>query len=233
MKWEGHVVCMKIWHACEVFVGKLGGKRPFERPRSRWKDNIRRLEMHTLCSSLIFNWRFTPQHVGLFVLISFTATVMQHCFPTVTFVRSWTNVAIQGVESQGCPGLIVKARRLEMDSEAKPLEQLSLGGQASMKQASWGRAWALQGYSPWRSPSGRSRCSRVLSDLTWDGTGPGSSIPAKARAGGQSYGQETRTTECRNAINNNKSNSDVFVRCSRCRKFLFSWHLRRIPSLIL
>jgi hypothetical protein len=42
MRWAGHVARMgekrKVY---KVFVGKLEGKRPLERPRRRWEDGIR------------------------------------------------------------------------------------------------------------------------------------------------------------------------------------------------
>jgi hypothetical protein len=41
MKWAGHVVCMgKTRNAYGILVGKPEGKRPLERPRSGWVDNM-------------------------------------------------------------------------------------------------------------------------------------------------------------------------------------------------
>jgi len=42
MRWVRHVACMG-WErgVCRVLVGKPEGKRPLERPRHRWVDNIR------------------------------------------------------------------------------------------------------------------------------------------------------------------------------------------------
>ena len=46
MKWAGHVACMEeIRGACRVLVGKPDGRRPFERPRRRWEDNIK-MDLH-------------------------------------------------------------------------------------------------------------------------------------------------------------------------------------------
>ena len=42
MRWAGHVARMcEERGVCRVLVGKLDGKRPLERPRRRWVDNIR------------------------------------------------------------------------------------------------------------------------------------------------------------------------------------------------
>ena len=42
MRWAGHVACMGEWKGVyRILVGKPEGKRPLERPRSRWKDNIK------------------------------------------------------------------------------------------------------------------------------------------------------------------------------------------------
>ena len=41
MKWAGHVACMGDRRSANRgFVGRPEGKRPFGRPRRRWKDNI-------------------------------------------------------------------------------------------------------------------------------------------------------------------------------------------------
>ena len=42
MRWAGHVPRMgKGRDVHRVFVGKPEGKRPLERPRRRWEDNIK------------------------------------------------------------------------------------------------------------------------------------------------------------------------------------------------
>jgi len=42
MRWAGHVACMGEERGVyRVLVGKPEGKRPLERPRHRWVDNIR------------------------------------------------------------------------------------------------------------------------------------------------------------------------------------------------
>jgi len=42
MRWAGHVVHMGEGRGRDrVLVGKLEGKRPLERPRHRWEDNIK------------------------------------------------------------------------------------------------------------------------------------------------------------------------------------------------
>jgi len=42
MRWAGHVTRMGEERGVyRVLVGKLEGKRPLERPRCRWVDNIR------------------------------------------------------------------------------------------------------------------------------------------------------------------------------------------------
>jgi hypothetical protein len=42
MSWAGHVSCMgSKRNACRMLVGKPEGKRPLERPRHRWEDNIK------------------------------------------------------------------------------------------------------------------------------------------------------------------------------------------------
>jgi hypothetical protein len=41
MRWAGHIARMGAKrNAYRIFVGKSGGKRPLERPRRRWVDNI-------------------------------------------------------------------------------------------------------------------------------------------------------------------------------------------------
>ena len=42
LRWAGHVACMEEGRGVrKVLVGKPQGKRPFERPRHRWEDNIK------------------------------------------------------------------------------------------------------------------------------------------------------------------------------------------------
>jgi hypothetical protein len=42
MRWAGHVACMGEGRGVyRVLVGKPEGKRPLERPRRRWEDNIK------------------------------------------------------------------------------------------------------------------------------------------------------------------------------------------------
>jgi hypothetical protein len=42
LRWAGHVVCMGEGRCVyRVLVGKSEGKRPLERPRCRWEDNIK------------------------------------------------------------------------------------------------------------------------------------------------------------------------------------------------
>jgi hypothetical protein len=41
MKWEGHKARIEKRNACRLLVGKPEGKRPLERPRRRWVDNVR------------------------------------------------------------------------------------------------------------------------------------------------------------------------------------------------
>jgi hypothetical protein len=42
MRWVGHVVHMgKTRNENKILVGKPEGKRPFERLRHRWEDNIK------------------------------------------------------------------------------------------------------------------------------------------------------------------------------------------------
>jgi hypothetical protein len=39
MRWAGHIACKgEIINAYNILVGKLEGKRPFERPWHRWED---------------------------------------------------------------------------------------------------------------------------------------------------------------------------------------------------
>jgi len=43
MRWAGHVARMEEWRGVyRVLVGKPEGKRPLERPRRRWNDNIKK-----------------------------------------------------------------------------------------------------------------------------------------------------------------------------------------------
>jgi hypothetical protein len=42
MRWEGHVARMgKVRSAYNILVGRPEGRRPLERPRLRWEDNIK------------------------------------------------------------------------------------------------------------------------------------------------------------------------------------------------
>jgi hypothetical protein len=42
IRWGGHIVCVEeMRNVYNVLVGKCEGKRPLERPRHRWEDNIR------------------------------------------------------------------------------------------------------------------------------------------------------------------------------------------------
>ena len=42
MRWAGHVARMGEGRGVyRILVGKPGGKRPLERPRRRWQDNIK------------------------------------------------------------------------------------------------------------------------------------------------------------------------------------------------
>ena len=42
LRWAGHVARMeKVRSAFKILTGKPTGKRPLERPRRRWEDNIR------------------------------------------------------------------------------------------------------------------------------------------------------------------------------------------------
>jgi hypothetical protein len=42
IRWAGHVACMgKVRGAYNILVGRPEGRRPLERPRRRWEDNIK------------------------------------------------------------------------------------------------------------------------------------------------------------------------------------------------
>jgi len=42
MKWAGHIACIgELRNAYSIFIGKPEGKRPHEKFRRRWEDNIR------------------------------------------------------------------------------------------------------------------------------------------------------------------------------------------------
>jgi hypothetical protein len=41
IRWAGHVARMEKRNSYRILVGKPEGKRPLERPRRRWEDNIR------------------------------------------------------------------------------------------------------------------------------------------------------------------------------------------------
>jgi hypothetical protein len=41
MRWVGHVACMgEVRGAYNIFVGRPEGRRPLDRPRHRWDDNM-------------------------------------------------------------------------------------------------------------------------------------------------------------------------------------------------
>jgi hypothetical protein len=43
MKWAEHVVCLgEIRNVYKISVGKPEGRRPLEKRRCRWEDNIKR-----------------------------------------------------------------------------------------------------------------------------------------------------------------------------------------------
>ena len=41
LRWAGHVVRMKDGSVFKIVTGTHTGKRPLERPRCKWEDNIR------------------------------------------------------------------------------------------------------------------------------------------------------------------------------------------------
>jgi hypothetical protein len=42
MRWAGHVACMgEVRCTYNILVGRPEGRRPLERPRHRWEDNIK------------------------------------------------------------------------------------------------------------------------------------------------------------------------------------------------
>jgi hypothetical protein len=41
MRWAGHVACMEERSVYRILVGRPEGKRPLERSRRRWEDNIK------------------------------------------------------------------------------------------------------------------------------------------------------------------------------------------------
>jgi len=53
MGWAGNVACMGERRGVHrILVGKPQGKRPFGRPRRRWKDNIK-MDLHEVgCGSV-------------------------------------------------------------------------------------------------------------------------------------------------------------------------------------
>jgi hypothetical protein len=40
-RWAGHMACLEERKLYKILVGKLKGRRPLGRPRSRWEDGIR------------------------------------------------------------------------------------------------------------------------------------------------------------------------------------------------
>ena len=53
MRWTGHVARMEERRSVyRVLVGKLEGKRPLERPRRRWEDNIKMGLQEVGCGSM-------------------------------------------------------------------------------------------------------------------------------------------------------------------------------------
>jgi hypothetical protein len=53
MRWVGHVAHMgEEREVYKVFVGKLKGKRPLERPRHRWENGIRKDIMAIGCGGV-------------------------------------------------------------------------------------------------------------------------------------------------------------------------------------
>jgi hypothetical protein len=85
MRWAGHVACIRERrNAYRILVGKPQGKRPLERPRRTWADNIKidlrekgwggmnwieaaqdREQWRALVNT-VMNFR-VPQHVGKFL----------------------------------------------------------------------------------------------------------------------------------------------------------------------
>ena len=45
MRWAGHAARIEGRGICRVLVGKPEGKRPLERPRRSWEDNIK-MDLH-------------------------------------------------------------------------------------------------------------------------------------------------------------------------------------------
>jgi hypothetical protein len=53
LRWAGHVVCMgEGIGVYRVLVGKPERKRPLERPRRRWEDNIKMDLQEVGCGSI-------------------------------------------------------------------------------------------------------------------------------------------------------------------------------------
>jgi hypothetical protein len=53
MRWAGHVARLGQRRGVyRVFVGKPVGKRPLGRPKSRWKDNIKKYLQEVGCGGL-------------------------------------------------------------------------------------------------------------------------------------------------------------------------------------
>ena len=55
MRWTGHVARMEERRSVyRVLVGKLEGKRPLERPRRRWEDNIKMCLWEVGCGGMVW-----------------------------------------------------------------------------------------------------------------------------------------------------------------------------------
>ena len=49
LRWAGHVATLEeCKNAFKILTGKPAGKRPLERPRRRWEDNIR-MDLEEIC----------------------------------------------------------------------------------------------------------------------------------------------------------------------------------------
>ena len=56
MRWAGHVARMVERRGVyRILVGKPEGKRPLERPRRRWEDNIKVHLQEVVCGSMAWN----------------------------------------------------------------------------------------------------------------------------------------------------------------------------------
>jgi len=52
MRWTGHVACVGEINSCKVLVRKSQKKKPLERPRHRWEDNVKIDTMKIGCESV-------------------------------------------------------------------------------------------------------------------------------------------------------------------------------------